>query len=195
MICNGGSTTGYQALAAGRPVLGIAANLDQYLAMTAIENAGAGVLLRAGTLTAAAVRRAVTDLLGDVRKQAAARALALGLRRPRRRRRVPPLRRRRDRDRYPGPPGGFSAGGGLPRAWLTARARGAAGKYRLNSAPRPGALCTAMPPWWLFTMPCTTDNPSPVPSPAGLVVNSGSKMRSRVASSMPTPVSVTTSFA
>jgi UDP:flavonoid glycosyltransferase YjiC (YdhE family) len=44
--------------------------------MTAIENAGAGVLLRAGTLTAAAVRRAVTDLLGDGRKQAAARTLA-----------------------------------------------------------------------------------------------------------------------
>lgn len=76
VICNGGSTTGYQALAAGRPVLGIAANLDQYLAMTAIANAGAGVLLRAGTLTAASVRQAVVDLLGDLRKQAAARALA-----------------------------------------------------------------------------------------------------------------------
>jgi UDP:flavonoid glycosyltransferase YjiC (YdhE family) len=76
VICNGGSTTGYQALAAGRPVVGIAANLDQYLAMTAIEQAGAGILLRAGTVTAAAVRQAVVDLLGDRHKQAAARALA-----------------------------------------------------------------------------------------------------------------------
>jgi len=50
VISNGGSTTGYQALAEGRPVLGIAANLDQYLAMTAIQDTGAGVLLRAGTL-------------------------------------------------------------------------------------------------------------------------------------------------
>ncbi|HEX2658646.1 MAG TPA: nucleotide disphospho-sugar-binding domain-containing protein, partial [Polyangia bacterium] len=50
VISNGGSTTGYQALSQGRPVLGIASNLDQYLAMTAIERAGAGLLLRAGTL-------------------------------------------------------------------------------------------------------------------------------------------------
>jgi UDP:flavonoid glycosyltransferase YjiC (YdhE family) len=76
VICNGGSTTGYQALAAGRPVLGIAANLDQYLAMTAVENAGAGVLLRAGTLVADSIRRAVSELLGDARKRHAARALA-----------------------------------------------------------------------------------------------------------------------
>src|SRR5438309_11465761 len=29
VVSNGGSTTGYQALAEGRPILGIAANLDQ----------------------------------------------------------------------------------------------------------------------------------------------------------------------
>ena len=49
VVSNGGSTTGYQALAEGRPVLGIAVNLDQYLAMTAIQDAGAGLLLRPGT--------------------------------------------------------------------------------------------------------------------------------------------------
>ncbi|MBC8133500.1 MAG: hypothetical protein H7X95_11015 [Deltaproteobacteria bacterium] len=50
VVSNGGSTTGYQALAEGRPVLGVAFNLDQYLAMTAIADAGAGLLLRAGNL-------------------------------------------------------------------------------------------------------------------------------------------------
>ena len=65
VVSNGGSTTGYQALAEGRPVLGITANLDQYLAMTAIEAAGAGLLVRAGTLTretlADALRRIVSE--------------------------------------------------------------------------------------------------------------------------------------
>jgi UDP:flavonoid glycosyltransferase YjiC (YdhE family) len=57
VVSNGGSTTGYQALAEGRPILGIAANLDQHLAMTAIQDAGAGLLLRAGTLTREGPRR------------------------------------------------------------------------------------------------------------------------------------------
>jgi UDP:flavonoid glycosyltransferase YjiC (YdhE family) len=65
VVSNGGSTTGYQALAEGRPILGIAANLDQHLAMTAIRDAGAGLLLRAGTLTrgilADALRRIVSE--------------------------------------------------------------------------------------------------------------------------------------
>ena len=60
VVSNGGSTTGYQALAEGRPVLGIANNLDQYLAMTAIEDAGAGLLVRSGTLT----REPLADALG-----------------------------------------------------------------------------------------------------------------------------------
>jgi UDP:flavonoid glycosyltransferase YjiC (YdhE family) len=76
VVSNGGSTTGYQALAAGRPVVGIASNLDQYLAMSAIQRAGAGVLLRAGNLGAADVRRAVTDVLADDRTRATARRLA-----------------------------------------------------------------------------------------------------------------------
>jgi len=60
VVSNGGSTTGYQALAEGRPVLGIAANLDQHLAMTAIADAGAGLLLRSGTL----MRQPLADALG-----------------------------------------------------------------------------------------------------------------------------------
>ncbi|HVU52183.1 MAG TPA: glycosyl transferase family 1, partial [Polyangia bacterium] len=40
VVSNGGSTTGYQALAEGRPVLGVPFNLDQYLATQAIERFG-----------------------------------------------------------------------------------------------------------------------------------------------------------
>jgi UDP:flavonoid glycosyltransferase YjiC (YdhE family) len=58
VVCNGGSSTAYQALAEGRPVLGIASNLDQYLAMTAIRDVGAGILLRSDSLTVDAVEQA-----------------------------------------------------------------------------------------------------------------------------------------
>jgi UDP:flavonoid glycosyltransferase YjiC (YdhE family) len=65
VVSNGGSTTGYQALAEGRPVLGIAANLDQYLAMTAIQDVGAGLLLRSGTLTRAPLAEALDRLVSE----------------------------------------------------------------------------------------------------------------------------------
>lgn len=64
-ITNGGSATGYQALAEGCPVLGVASNLDQYLTMDAIERSGAGRLLRAGGLNAEQVTHAVEHMLGD----------------------------------------------------------------------------------------------------------------------------------
>jgi UDP:flavonoid glycosyltransferase YjiC (YdhE family) len=75
VVSNGGSTTGYQALSEGRPVLGIAANLDQYLAMTAIEDAGAGLLLRAGTLTREALADALPRVLSEPAYTHAARRL------------------------------------------------------------------------------------------------------------------------
>lgn len=65
VVSNGGSTTGYQALAEGRPVLGVPFNLDQYLAMQAIERFGAGLSLRAGTLTRHDVVRGLERLLGE----------------------------------------------------------------------------------------------------------------------------------
>ncbi len=40
-------------------------------------------------------------------------------------------------------------------------------------------------------MPSTVARPSPVPLPASLVVKNGSKIRARVCSSMPHPVSLT----
>jgi len=65
VVSNGGSTTGYQALSEGKPVVGVAANMDQYLAMESIERCGAGTLLRAGTLHATEVRQAVKRALLD----------------------------------------------------------------------------------------------------------------------------------
>ncbi|MCB0416590.1 MAG: glycosyl transferase family 1 [Bdellovibrionales bacterium] len=46
VICNGGATTAYQALFAGKPVLGIPSNLDQFLSATAISESGAGSWVR-----------------------------------------------------------------------------------------------------------------------------------------------------
>jgi UDP:flavonoid glycosyltransferase YjiC (YdhE family) len=76
VISNGGSSTGYQALAEGTPVVGIASNFDQYLAMHAIERRGAGLLLRASTLTAETVTAAVGQVLGDRSFREAAGRLA-----------------------------------------------------------------------------------------------------------------------
>ena len=66
VISNGGSTTGYQALAEGTPIIGVPANLDQHLAMDAIARAGAGVVLRSDALSAADVQAAAARALdGD----------------------------------------------------------------------------------------------------------------------------------
>lgn len=80
VVCNGGSSTAYQALAQGRPVLGIASNLDQYLAMTAVRDAGAGILLRADSLTPEKVEAAGRTLIEDTKYQLAARRVARALR-------------------------------------------------------------------------------------------------------------------
>jgi len=65
VIHNGGSSTGYQALMAGTPVLGIPSNLDQYLASERIGAQGAGLILRSGSLTEAKVQSAVERMLED----------------------------------------------------------------------------------------------------------------------------------
>lgn len=65
VICNGGSPTSQQALASGVPVLGIAGNMDQFLNMGAVVEAGAGILLRADRFDAGAVRAAVTEMLAS----------------------------------------------------------------------------------------------------------------------------------
>jgi UDP:flavonoid glycosyltransferase YjiC (YdhE family) len=76
VIHNGGSSTGYQALAAGKPVLGIPSNLDQYLAAERIDRSGAGLSLRAGTLSAEQVRLSLQRLLTEPSFAEAANHLA-----------------------------------------------------------------------------------------------------------------------
>ena len=76
VICNGGSSTTYQALASGVPVLDLVSNnMDQHLNMAAIRGAGAGVILRARGVTAAALRATTMRMLDD--RSYAQRAAAL----------------------------------------------------------------------------------------------------------------------
>jgi UDP:flavonoid glycosyltransferase YjiC (YdhE family) len=72
VICNGGSLTSYQALAAGTPVVGIASNLDQFLNMQAIERAGAGRAVRGDRLQPSRLQKTVAAVLDstDLREAA-----------------------------------------------------------------------------------------------------------------------------
>jgi UDP:flavonoid glycosyltransferase YjiC (YdhE family) len=76
VICNGGSPTSQQALAAGVPLIGIAGNLDQFLNMHGVAAKGAGVLLRADRFDEGELRSAVADLLDNAEAAAAARKIA-----------------------------------------------------------------------------------------------------------------------
>ena len=55
---------------------------------------------------------------------------------------------------------------------------------------RVGLWIASRPPDWR-TSPCTMERPSPVPLPMPLVVKNGSAARASVASSMPSPLSMT----
>lgn len=77
IICNGGSPSTYQALAAGIPVLGIPSNLDQCLNLSAVCDAGAGVSLRLRDVRPARLRELVERLLGEDRYRQAAERLAV----------------------------------------------------------------------------------------------------------------------
>lgn len=76
VVCNGGASTGYQALAEGKPIVGIPSNLDAFLAMTAMRDAQLGLLLRASTVTANDVRDAVQRVLREPHFAAAAQRVA-----------------------------------------------------------------------------------------------------------------------
>ena len=75
VICNGGSLSTQQALAAGVPVLGLASNMDQFLNMAPIIAAGAGRLLRTDRLSHSAVRGACQALLQSPGARRAAQGL------------------------------------------------------------------------------------------------------------------------
>lgn len=76
VVCNGGAPTASQALLAGRPVLGVCANLDQFLNMRAVERFGAGVSVRADALSPRALGKALKRLRGTSFAEAAARLAA-----------------------------------------------------------------------------------------------------------------------
>lgn len=63
VVCNGGSGSVYPALAAGAPVLGIAANADQQLTTAVLEENGAGLGLRIEHSSERNIRAAVEKLL------------------------------------------------------------------------------------------------------------------------------------
>lgn len=67
VVCNGGSLTAYQALVAGVPLIGITSNMDQFLNMAALVNAGAGQALRADRLAVDALARSVQQALREYR--------------------------------------------------------------------------------------------------------------------------------
>ncbi len=72
-ISNGGSLSTQQSLALGVPVIGIAGNLDQYLNMSYVQQAGAGILLRGGRLAAHQIRAAVDAIVNEGRCRSEAR--------------------------------------------------------------------------------------------------------------------------
>jgi UDP:flavonoid glycosyltransferase YjiC (YdhE family) len=76
VVCNGGSPTCQQAAAAGVPVLGIASNMDQFINMEAVEEAGAGIVMRADRLTRVQLQHAITQMLTSSEYRAAAARLA-----------------------------------------------------------------------------------------------------------------------
>ena len=78
---------------------------------------------------------------------------------------------------------------------VTATAPPAWGRRARTVVPCPGVDAIDTRPPALITMPYTVDSPSPVPRPRGLVVKKGSNARDRVASSIPIPVSATSSAA
>jgi UDP:flavonoid glycosyltransferase YjiC (YdhE family) len=80
VICNGGSLTVQQALTLGVPVLGVASNMDQFMSMAPVEEAGAGHLLRADRLSAKAILQACQQLLGSPAARLAAQRLGDQLR-------------------------------------------------------------------------------------------------------------------
>ena len=65
VVGNGGSPITYQALAAGKPVLGLASNLDQFLNMQRVEAFGAGRCLRASTASVGDIRAAAVALTSE----------------------------------------------------------------------------------------------------------------------------------
>src|SRR5258708_3943509 len=80
-----------------------------------------------------------------------------------------------------------------PGTHLLTGAAGASGSTIVKVVPAPTVESIRRVPPALVMIPYTVARPSPVPTPAGLVVKKGSKARSITSLSMPAPVSATCS--
>ncbi|MEM9456229.1 MAG: nucleotide disphospho-sugar-binding domain-containing protein [Myxococcota bacterium] len=67
VISDGGSASGYRALQAGTPVVGVASTIDQHLAMQTMQERGVGIRVRAQGLSVRAVRSSVRAVLANDR--------------------------------------------------------------------------------------------------------------------------------
>jgi UDP:flavonoid glycosyltransferase YjiC (YdhE family) len=76
VVSNGGSSTGYQALAAGAPVLGIPSNMDQLFAMMHLVRAGVAESVRADQASAGAIARTAQAMLAGAHYRERAQAMA-----------------------------------------------------------------------------------------------------------------------
>jgi UDP:flavonoid glycosyltransferase YjiC (YdhE family) len=76
VISNGGSTTGYQALSQGTPVLGLPSNFDQFLATQALDRASVGISVKAREATPERLGAAIGRALEDGELAANARRVA-----------------------------------------------------------------------------------------------------------------------
>jgi UDP:flavonoid glycosyltransferase YjiC (YdhE family) len=76
VICNGGAPTCHQALAAGVPVIGLPANLDQFLNIETLVQAGVGAVQRADRFSESRLGRAVERILADRSYHGAAERIA-----------------------------------------------------------------------------------------------------------------------
>lgn len=77
VVCNGGSATAHQALAQGKPVLGICSNLDQLLTMQSIDRKMAGRFFRASEFSVNRFRRELREMLSEPTYSEAALGLQL----------------------------------------------------------------------------------------------------------------------
>jgi UDP:flavonoid glycosyltransferase YjiC (YdhE family) len=75
VVCNGGSPTTHQALFAGKPVIGLASNLDQFLNMDTLTRAGAAETIRADRFSGVALAATATRMLRNPRHREAAQRL------------------------------------------------------------------------------------------------------------------------
>ncbi|MGH7257575.1 MAG: glycosyltransferase [Nitrospiraceae bacterium] len=80
VVCNGGSATVYQALAAGVPVLGLPNNLDQYLMMDYVRKFAAGEYVRSGGASVEALTQVAAQILATASYRQQAESLRVSIR-------------------------------------------------------------------------------------------------------------------